>query len=43
VSRQSLDDAKVSTREGTTFRGSLEIPEADRFWAASKYLIIVQR
>ena len=43
VSRQSLDDAKVGTREGTTFRGSLEIPEADRFWAASKYLIIVQR
>jgi len=43
VSRQSLDDAKVSVREGTSFRGSLEIPEADRFWAASKYLIIVQR
>lgn len=43
VSRQSLDDAKVATREGSTFRGALEIPEADRFWAASKYLIIVQR
>ncbi len=43
VSRQSLDDAKVTNREGSTFRGALEIPEADRFWAASKYLIIVQR
>jgi regulator of replication initiation timing len=43
VSRQSLDDAKVTIREGSTFRGALEIPEADRFWAASKFLIIVQR
>jgi regulator of replication initiation timing len=43
VSRQSLDDAKVSVRDGSTFRGALEIPEADRFWATSKYLIIVQR
>jgi regulator of replication initiation timing len=43
VSRQNLDDAKVGVREGAYFRGPLEIPEADRFWAASKYLIIVQR
>lgn len=43
VSRQSLDDVKVATREGTSFRGPLEIPDADRFWAASRYLIIVQR
>lgn len=43
VSRQSLDDAKVATREGNTFRGSLEIPEAERFWSTSKYLIIVER
>ena len=43
VSRQSLDDAKVAMREGNTFRGSLEIPEAERFWSTSKYLIIVER
>jgi hypothetical protein len=43
VSRQSLDDAKVAVREGNTFRGSLEIPEAERFWSTSKYLIIVER
>ena len=43
VSRQSLDDVKVATREGTSFRGSLEIPDAEKFWAASRYLIIVQK
>ena len=43
VSRQSLDDVKVGERDGTSFRGRLEIPDADRFWAASRFLIIVQR
>jgi len=43
VSRQSLDDAKVAMRDGNAFRGPLEIAEADKFWATSKYLIIVQR
>jgi regulator of replication initiation timing len=43
VSRQNLDDAKVSRRDGTAFHGPLEIPEAERFWATSRYLIIVQR
>jgi len=43
VSRQSLDDAKVVQREGSFFRGRLEIPESEKFWAPSKYLIIVQR
>jgi hypothetical protein len=43
VSLQSLDDAQVSQRNGTSFRGSLAIPDADKFWAASRYLIIVQR
>lgn len=43
VSRQSLDDVKVATREGTSFRGSLEIPDAEKFWSPSRYLIIVQR
>ena len=43
VSRQSLDDAKVTVRDGNQFRGPLEIAEAEKFWASSKYLIIVQR
>ena len=43
VSRQSLDDVKVNNRDGTSFRGSLEIADADKFWSASRYLIIVQR
>jgi hypothetical protein len=43
VSRQSLDDVKVGERAGTSFRGSLEIPDAEKFWAPSRYLIIVQR
>jgi hypothetical protein len=43
VSRQSLDDVRVGEREGTTFRGTLEIPDAEKFWSASRYLIIVER
>ena len=43
VSRQSLDDVKVGQRDGTSFRGSLEIADADKFWQPSRYLIIVQR
>jgi hypothetical protein len=43
VSRQSLDDAKVVARDGAKFHGPLQIAEADKFWATSKYLIIVQR
>jgi regulator of replication initiation timing len=43
VSRQSLDDAKVTLRDGNQFRGPLEIAESEKFWSPSKYLIIVQR
>jgi len=43
VSRQSLDEVKVATREGTSFRGPLAIADAEKFWSPSKYLIIVQR
>ena len=43
VSRQSLDDVKVTEREGTSFRGPLEIADAEKFWSPSRYLIIVQR
>ncbi len=43
VSRQNLDKAHVRTRENTTIRGPLQIADADRFWAGSRYLILVQR
>jgi hypothetical protein len=43
VSRQSLDDAEALQREGPSFRGNLKIKDSDKFWAPSKYLIIVAR
>jgi vacuolar-type H+-ATPase subunit I/STV1 len=43
VSRQSLDDVKVDARDGTSFKGALEIQDPAKFWAGSRYLIIVQR
>jgi hypothetical protein len=42
VSRQSLDDVKVEQRDGTSFRGNLEIADASKFWSSSRYLIIVK-
>lgn len=43
VSRQSLDAAQVAERDRATWRGSLHIADANKFWAPSRYLIIVQR
>lgn len=43
ISRQSLDDADIAQRDGPNFRGNLKIKDIDKFWAPSKYLIIVQR
>ena len=43
VSRQNLDKATVRERDKSTFRGSLQIADSDRFWASSRYLILVQR
>jgi len=43
VSRQSLDDAEIAQRDGPSFRGNLRIKDIDKFWAPSKYLIIVER
>jgi hypothetical protein len=43
VSRQNLDKAHVRERDNTTFRGPLQIADSDRFWAGSRYLILVQR
>src|SRR5690348_2076373 len=43
VSRQSLDDADAPERDGPSFRGNLKIKDSDKFWAPSKYLIILAR
>jgi hypothetical protein len=43
VSRQSLDDARVTERDGADFRGDLHIENPAKFWAPSRFLIIVQR
>lgn len=43
VSRQSLDAAEVQAREGLTFKGSVKITKPEEFWAASRFLILVQQ
>jgi len=42
VSRQSLDDAAVTWRDRTSFKGDLRITKPEEFWAASRYLIVVK-
>lgn len=42
VSRHSLDDAEVANRKDATFQGDLRITDANRFWAASRYLIVIE-
>lgn len=42
ISRQSLDAAEVSWREGTSFKGPLKITKPDEFWAPSRFLIVVR-
>jgi hypothetical protein len=43
VSRQSLDNAEVQERKKNTFRGNIKIADASRFWAPSKYLVVVEQ
>ena len=43
VSRQSLDAAEVRDRKQNTFRGNLHIADASKFWAPSKYLVLVEQ
>jgi hypothetical protein len=43
VSRQDIEAAEVQERDKMTFRGHLRIADANRFWAPSPYLILVQR
>ncbi|MEP6991200.1 MAG: hypothetical protein ABJA80_09745 [bacterium] len=43
VSRQSLDDAVVVDRDQNSFKGNLRIAGSARFWAPSRYLVLVQQ
>jgi hypothetical protein len=43
VSRQSLDYAAVDNRDNESFTGNLKISEPTRFWAPSRFLIIVEQ
>lgn len=43
VSRQSLDNAVVTERDRDSFRGNLKIADASRFWAPSRYLVLVEQ
>lgn len=43
VSRQSLDNAVVEHRDENSFRGNLRIADASRFWAPSRYLVLVEQ
>jgi len=42
VSRQSLDDADVTWRDASSFKGNLNITKPDAFWEPSRFLIIVK-
>lgn len=43
VSRQSLDYAQIDKPKDALVRGSLKVTDPGKFWAPSKYLILVQR
>lgn len=42
VSRQSLDDAQVADRNQNEFTGNLKIASASKFWAPSRYLVLLE-
>lgn len=42
ISRQSLDAAEVRDRKNTEFKGPIRITNPNRFWAPSRYLIVVE-
>ena len=43
VSRQNLDDAVVTERNQNSFKGNLRIAGAAKFWAPSRYLVLVEQ
>jgi hypothetical protein len=43
VSPQSLDNAAVGERDQNSFKGNLKIADAGRFWAPSRFLVLVEQ
>jgi hypothetical protein len=43
ISRQSLDDAVVVERDRNSFKGNLRIADAGKFWAPSRFLVLVEQ
>jgi hypothetical protein len=43
VSRQNLEFTDSSNRKNTMVKGALTVTDPEKFWAPSKYLILVQR
>ena len=43
ISRQNLDDAVVTEREKNSFKGNLRIAGAGKFWAPSRYLVLLEQ
>jgi hypothetical protein len=43
ISRQSLDNAVVGDRDQNSFKGNLKIADAGRFWAPSRFLVLVEQ
>ena len=43
VSRQNLEFTDSVNRKNTLVKGSLQVTDPEKFWAPSKYLILVQR
>jgi seryl-tRNA synthetase len=43
ISRQNLDNAQVEQRDKNSFKGNLRIADNSRFWAPSKYLVLVEQ
>ncbi|MEP6618787.1 MAG: hypothetical protein ABJE47_05715 [bacterium] len=43
VSRQSLDNALADGRDRNAFKGNLKIADANRFWAPSKFLVLIEQ
>jgi hypothetical protein len=43
ISPQSLDNAEVDARDKNSFKGNLKIADNGRFWAPSKYLVLLEQ
>jgi hypothetical protein len=43
ITRQNLDAAEVTAREGLIFRGPIKITRPEEFWAQSRFLIMVKQ